>query len=117
MPWRLAYLSEFVSWLEQDTDDELIMTWHEISRFTMHGLYFMTAHTPHSHHFARRQAMLRSPLFRFTVTRGLGVLVQCTAINTRILLTIFKEGAENIVLCLTGMLHINMHVVQCTSKY
>jgi hypothetical protein len=41
MSWRLAYLSEFASWLEQDTDDELIMTWHEISRFSMYGLYFI----------------------------------------------------------------------------
>lgn len=60
--------------------------------------------------------MLRSPLFHFTVNRGLHVLVQCIAINTRILLTIFTEVADNIVLCLTDM-RVNIHVVQCTSKY
>jgi len=51
--------------------------------------------------------MLRSPLFHFTVNRGLRVLVQRIAINTRILLAIFKEGTENIVHCLTDMLRIN----------
>jgi hypothetical protein len=61
--------------------------------------------------------MLRSPLFHVAVTRGLGVLVQCTAINTRILIVIFKEGTENIVFCLTDTLLINIHIVQCTSKY
>jgi hypothetical protein len=79
-------------------------------------VFYLTAHTPHSHHFARRQAMLRSPLFHVTVNRGLSVLIQCISINTRILLTIFKEGAENIALCLADMLRINIHVVQCTSK-
>lgn len=80
-------------------------------------VFYLTAHTPHAHHFARRQAMLRSPLFHVAVTRGLGVLVQCTAINTRILIVIFKEGTENIVFCLTDTLLINIHIVQCTSKY
>ena len=80
-------------------------------------LFYVTAHIPHTYQFARRQAVLRSPLFHFTVNRGLRVLVQCIAINSRILFAIFKEGAENIVLCLTDMLRFNLHVVQCTSKY
>ena len=118
MPWRLACLSEFASWLEQETDDELIMTWHDI--FTLQSariLFFLTDRTPHPHQFARRKAMLRSPLFHFTVNRGPLVLVQFIAINTTILLAIFEEDAENIVLCLTDMLRVNIHVAQCTSKY
>ena len=61
--------------------------------------------------------MLRLPLFHFNFYRGLRVLVQCTAFNTWILLTIFQEGAQNIVPCLTDMLRIDTHFVQCASKW
>lgn len=45
--------------------------------------------------FISWQTGQQSPMFQSVVSGGLHILVSLTAVNTRLLLTIFKEGAGN----------------------
>jgi hypothetical protein len=52
-------------------------------------------------------------LFKYDRSWGPCVLVQCTTVDIRVLITIFKEGARNVFHHVTS----NKHTVHCTLKF
>jgi hypothetical protein len=59
-----------------------------------------------SNRSAWRQTVHFSLLLQFSVSRGPRVLVQCTTVNIRFFLTVFKEGFENIFFHFADIYHI-----------
>jgi len=67
-----------------------------------------------------RQTVHCSLLLQFFVSRGPRVLVQCTAVNIRFFLTVFKEGFENIFFHFADIRHIqknNILFIACRDLY
>jgi hypothetical protein len=71
----------------------------------------------HSQLSARRQTAQRSPLFQFSVTQFPHVLLQSIAVNIRVMLTIFKEGAGNFLFGSQACIKSDKHSVRCKSKF
>jgi hypothetical protein len=57
------------------------------------------------------QAAQHLPPFQFAMSWGPHVLIHCTAINIRHLLTMFTEGTGNAFLWLADKGHTNKHVI------
>jgi hypothetical protein len=74
----------------------LFQCFHAGDRIAHGALFYLaTRFTLHADSFAWRQAAYLSSLFRFALSRGPRVLVECIAVNIWFLIAIFKGDARH----------------------